>query len=100
MATPRLRTLPRNVTDVTRKLACVDGAIQDVLSPPNIESLQLERTTPVREFCSWSGKRNYEGLYWSSTNRSHVGFESLLECEYLLAADAAIGVIAARSRRS
>lgn len=50
-------------------------------------SLRLERATPIREFFSWPGKRNYEGLYWSSTDRRHVDFESLLEREYLLAAD-------------
>lgn len=94
MAAPRLPTMPRNATDVTRILACVDGAIQNVPLSRNAESLQLERTTPVREFCSWPGKRNYEGLHWSSTNRSHVDFESLLEREYLLVADADDDIIA------
>jgi hypothetical protein len=54
----------------------------------------VERATPIREFFSWPGKRNYEGLYWSSTNRRHVDFESLLEREYLLAADNALDIVA------
>lgn len=94
MAAPRLRSLPRNVTDVTRVLACVDGSVQNLQVSPDVGSVQLEHTTPIREFFSWPGKRNYEGLYWSSTNRRHVEFESLLEREYLLAADNASDIVA------
>lgn len=93
MAASRLRSLPRNVTDVTRMLACVDGAIQNHPLSPDAGSVFLERKTPIREFFSWPGKRNYEGLYWSSTNRAHVEFESLLEREYLLAADNASDIV-------
>lgn len=94
MAAPRLRSLPRNVTDVTRLLACVDGGIRNHPLSPDAGSVLLERTTPIREFFSWPGKRNYEGMYWSSTNRAHVEFESLLEREYLLAADNASDIVA------
>lgn len=94
MAAPRLRSLPRNVTDVTRVLACVDGSVQNLQVSSDVGSVQLEHTTPIREFFSWPGKRNYEGLYWSSTNRRHVEFESLLEREYLLAADNASDIVA------
>lgn len=94
LVAPRLRSLPRNVTDVTRMLACVDGAIQNRPLSSESGSVRLECTSPIREFFSWPGKRNYEGLYWSSTNRGHVDFESLLEREYLLAADAATDIIA------
>ncbi|MEZ2392121.1 TnsA-like heteromeric transposase endonuclease subunit [bacterium RCC_150] len=47
----------------------------------------LETALPVRRFHSWHGKRNYEGLWWSSTNRAHIPFESLLERQALLAFD-------------
>lgn len=94
MAAPRLRSPPRNVTDVTRVLASVDGSVQNLEVSPDVGSAQLERATPIREFFSWPGKRNYEGLYWSSTNRRHVDFESLLEREYLLAADNAPDIVA------
>ncbi|OSC40526.1 TnsA-like heteromeric transposase endonuclease subunit [Mycobacterium decipiens] len=94
MAAPRLRSLPRNATDVTRVLACVDGTVQNMPLSPDVGSVRVERATPIREFFSWPGKRNYEGLYWSSTNRGHVDFESLLEREYLLSADTATDVVA------
>ncbi|WP_234809167.1 TnsA-like heteromeric transposase endonuclease subunit [Mycobacteroides saopaulense] len=45
------------------------------------------KATPIRDFVAWPGKRNYEGLWWSSTIEGHVPFESLLEREFLLAAD-------------
>jgi hypothetical protein len=93
MAAPRLRSLPRNVTDVTRVLACVDGTVQNLQLSLDVGSVLLERATPIREFFSWPGKRNYEGLYWSSTNRSHVDFESLLEREYLMVADNALDIV-------
>lgn len=94
MPAPRLRSLPRNVTDVVRVLACVDGTVQNLHLSPDVGSVPLERATPIREFFSWPGKRNYEGLYWSSTNRRHVDFESLLERDYLLAADNASDIVA------
>lgn len=94
MAVLRLRSLPRNVTDVTRVLSCLDGTVQNLPLSPDVGSVRLERATPIREFFSWPGKRNYEGLYWSSTNRRHVDFESLLEREYLLTADIADDVSA------
>ncbi|WAH96285.1 hypothetical protein [Arthrobacter sp. MMS18-M83] len=50
-------------------------------------SLRLECSRPVRSFYSWPGKRNYEGSWWSSTMCSHVGFESLLERDFLMLAD-------------
>ena len=67
---------PQGYPDVTQMLACVDGVVQDVPLFPEVESVPLERATPIREFSSWPGKRNYEGLYWSSANRRHVDFES------------------------
>ncbi|BAP97319.1 TnsA-like heteromeric transposase endonuclease subunit [Mycobacteroides abscessus] len=79
---------------MTRVLACVDGSVQNLQVSSDVGSVQLEHTTPIREFFSWPGKRNYEGLYWSSTNRRHVEFESLLEREYLLAADNASDIVA------
>lgn len=94
MAAPRLRSLPRNITDVTRVLSCVDGTVQNLPLSPDVGSVRPELATPIREFFSWPGKRSYEGLYWSSTNRRHVDFESLLEREYLMTADIADDVIA------
>lgn len=36
MAAPRLRSLPRNVTDITRVLTCVDGALQNLAVSPDV----------------------------------------------------------------
>jgi len=52
MAAPRLRSLPRNVTDPTRILACVEGAVQN-FPLSDAGSVLLERATPIREFFSW-----------------------------------------------
>lgn len=41
----------------------------------------------MRSFFAWPGKRNYEGSWWSGTVRAHVGFESLLERDFLMHTD-------------
>lgn len=82
----RLRSLPANVTDTTLALWSSDEAAGWQTQPvgPDLAGVRLERALPAREFVSWPGKRNYEGLWWSSTTRAHVGFESLLERDALL----------------
>lgn len=82
-----LRSLPSNMTDETRVLARLDGRMANTPLSGALASLGLESALPVRAFFSWQGKRNYEGRWWSSTVRSHVGFESLLERDFLLSAD-------------
>ena len=81
------RSLPANSTDRTRALLQLEGRIRNEAVSTDLASLVAERATPIRQFFAWPGKRNYEGLWWSSTVRAHVLFESLLEREYLLAAD-------------
>ncbi len=93
MSRTGFRSLPRNVTDTTRVLQRLAGVVRNDAVSPEVASLPTEGAMPIRKFFSWPGKRNYEGLWWSSTNRAHVGFESLLERDYLLAADAAIEVV-------
>lgn len=79
--------MPSNMTDETRVLARLDGRMANAPLSAALASLALESALPVRAFFSWPGKRNYEGMWWSSTVRSHVGFESLLERDFLLSAD-------------
>lgn len=50
-------------------------------------AISFEHCSPVRQFPSWRGKRNYSGSYWSSTNSGHVGFESLYERTALMMLD-------------
>jgi hypothetical protein len=42
---------------------------------------------PWRTFPWYLGQRNYSGLYWCATERSHVGYESRLELARLMVAD-------------
>ena len=57
MAAPRLRSIPQNVTDMTRVLSCVGRVIQN-LALPEVRSVRVENASPIREFFSWPGKRN------------------------------------------
>lgn len=47
----------------------------------------LQRAIQYRDFTYWKGQKNYPGLYWSSTMRAHVGYESRLELWSALGAD-------------
>jgi hypothetical protein len=81
------QSLPVNSTDRTRVLLRLDGATRNDDVSADLASLAVERAVPIRRFFAWPGKRNYEGLWWSSTVRAHVPFESLLEREYLMWTD-------------
>jgi hypothetical protein len=87
MADRALRSLPTNFTGETRVLARMDETLLDSAVSDAPASVALEKALPIRESFSWRGKRNYEGVWWSSTTRRHVAFESLLEREFLMAAD-------------
>lgn len=55
----------------------LDCATQDVLGSAD----------PFRAFRSYRGQRHYSGLYYSATERRHVGYESRLEGTRALFAD-------------
>ncbi|WP_428093942.1 TnsA-like heteromeric transposase endonuclease subunit [Demequina sp.] len=61
---------------------CVVAKVSSGLS-----SVAIETMLPVRESPQWQGKTYYEGVYWSSTARGHIRYESFLEREYLISAD-------------
>jgi len=65
---------------------CADGAEHHV---PLAEALAVpfEHGLPVRRFTSHRGQRHLSGLWWSATTGGHVGFESWLERDHLLALD-------------
>lgn len=48
---------------------------------------------PVRDFPSYRGQRNFPGLWWFSHTGVHVGHESWLERDQLMALDADLDVI-------
>lgn len=82
-----LRSLPVNATESVRVLGRFEAGFFDAQLPGDVASQPFESAMPVRSFCAWPGKRNYEGSWWSSTARRHVGFESLLERDFLMSAD-------------
>ncbi len=51
-------------------------------------NLAFERAAPVRGFASFRGQRNRPGLWWFATTGEHVGHESWLERDRLMALDA------------
>ena len=51
-------------------------------------NLAFERVAPVRGFVSFRGQRNRPGLWWFATTGEHVGHESWLERDRLMALDA------------
>lgn len=53
---------------------------------------------PVRNFPSFRGQSNYPGLWWFSVIRRHVGYESWLERDHLMAMDADPCVVEAVSQ--
>jgi hypothetical protein len=50
-------------------------------------SVPFEQAMPVRRFTAHQGQRHLSGLWWSATTGGHVGFESWLERDHLLALD-------------
>jgi hypothetical protein len=48
----------------------------------------FERVAPVRGFASFRGQRNRPGVWWFATTGEHVGHESWLERDRLMALDA------------
>ncbi len=61
-------------------------------------SVAFERVRPVRGFPSFRGQRNRPGLWWFATTGEHVGHESWLERDCLMALDADPGVVAVASQ--
>jgi len=47
----------------------------------------FEYVVPVREFPSYRGQRHFPGRWWSATDDRHVGYESWLERDHLVAMD-------------
>jgi hypothetical protein len=73
------------------------GSIQR-LDARDAAAVDFENCAPVRSFPAWPGKRNYSGLYWSSTTRSHIGFESLAEKTALMLLDRDASVVGISSQ--
>ena len=74
----QLITIPRNLSAATTRVLYVDadGASRVVDLSAALGAQPMESNRPVREFFAWPGKRNYEGLWWSSTTSNMIPFES------------------------
>jgi hypothetical protein len=55
---------------------------------------RFERVRPVREFPSYPGQRGFPGLWWSSTMRDLVGYESWLKRDQVMMLDFSPQVVA------
>lgn len=88
--TQPLGSLPRNSNpERSMILARIGGgAVSEVVMDDEAVSLiPFEDAEPIRKFYAWPHRRVYDGLYWSSTTRTHVEFESLLAREFVMKSD-------------
>lgn len=58
----------------------------------------FEGVAPVRAFGSFKGQRSFGGSWWFATTGEHVGFESWLERDVLMALDFDADVVAVSSQ--
>jgi hypothetical protein len=73
--------------DVEVEFIEADGTLrQEPLS--DCWNVAFERVAPVRGFASFRGQRNRPGLWWFATTGEHVGHESWLERDRVMALDA------------
>jgi hypothetical protein len=63
-----------------------DGA-EHQLPLAEAAAVRFEQAMPVRRFPARRGQRHLSGLWWSATTGGHVGFESWLERDHLMALD-------------
>ncbi|EYT60959.1 hypothetical protein H483_0113610 [Dietzia sp. UCD-THP] len=80
----------------TLRITSLEGVIAQLhQSDRSVREVNLAEVTwhdvadarPARTFRAYKGRKHYDGLWWSSTTRSLVGFESLHERAFLLTAD-------------
>jgi hypothetical protein len=63
------------------------GGVECRVAWDRLAGVALEWGRPVRRFPSYRGQRSYPGLYWSATTGGHVGYESWVERDHLVALD-------------
>ena len=86
MVEPGERVDPSPLTAFEFGYVCGDGGEQRV---PLVEvgPVAFEAAVPARRFRPRKGQRHLSGLWWSATTGAHVGYESWLERDHLLALD-------------
>jgi hypothetical protein len=53
----------------------------------DVWAVRFEAMAPVRRFMSRKGQRHLPGRWWSATDGRHVGYESWLERDHVMALD-------------
>ena len=91
-AVPALEPPGGVASGVEVEFASADGVRQRQLLR-TCWNVAFERVAPVRGFSSFRGQRNRPGLWWFATTGEHVGHESWLERDRLMALDADPGVV-------
>lgn len=84
------------ILDLYRRNKCVYGVRREPLS--RCWSVAFEHASPVRGFPSHRGQRNWPGLWWFASTGEHVGYESWVERDQLMALDADPDVVAAAAQ--
>lgn len=64
----------------------IDGAEARTTLINSVE-VRFELSKPVRSFSHRKRQRHFPGLWWSSTTRGHVGYESWLKRDHLMLLD-------------
>lgn len=82
-------SFPANVTAHTRVLYRLPSTPtwENAAVDERVAEARFEDALPARKYPAWKGKRHFEGLWWTTTTRAHVGFESLQERSWLVSAD-------------
>lgn len=79
---------------VTASVRAADGIAVEEREWDTLPAEVLAAAAPWRTFRWYLGQRHYSGVFWSSTQRDHVIYESRLELAVLLAADFDVSVSA------
>lgn len=74
-----------------------EGLLRQALDRCAATRFELD-CSPVRNFPSFRGQRNFPGLWWFATTGAHVGHESWVERDQLMALDADPDVVGVLSQ--
>ena len=64
-----------------------DDGLEHRVSLSQAWATPFESCRLIRRFTSHKGQRHLSGLWWSATTGGHVGFESWMERDHLMALD-------------
>jgi hypothetical protein len=65
-----------------------DDGLEHRVSLSQAWATPFESCSPIRRFTSHKGQRHLSGLWWSATTGGHVGFESWMERDHVMALSA------------